>query len=505
MNAQKEMIFKFLNHKHNDTILVIILVLINFFVKGLYIHKGALSGDEPFSVYHAQMNIPSIISILSQGNNPPLYEIILHVWISFFGISELSVRFPSLIFNSITLGFLYKIGRKFLNQRIALVASIVFIFSNYQIYFSHEARVYSLLGMLTSISMYLFMRIMSEDEKKSSPFTAYKANYSFYSLLILPVVNTLIIYAHYFGFFVIATQYIFALFHLSFFKRNWKRLLLSIGIMILLYAPNIPTVIHRFIASYGETWVKPPQGIESIYNMLWAFSNAPIVAVVVIVLFFASFIKWVYQYKKQETNIRYAFIAFWFGFIFFTMFGLSYWVPMFLDRYLMPASVSFPLLVGICADYLIKKSRYNFVIPFITCFLFIITVKPDSYNKRDVKSLVAKIKSLKTQNTVVYFCPDWFELNFVYYYQPDWFKETAKNNQRILNEYLHADNIYPINHYQQIDTSSIAGAEKIIYIDAAADYVFPNNRIKQFMDLNFRVIEHIHIHDIFNVYVYELK
>lgn len=505
MNAKKEMINKFLNRNHNDTILIIILVLINFFVKGLYTHKGALSGDEPFSVYHAQMNIPSIISILSQGNNPPLYEIILHVWIRFFGISELSVRFPSLVFNCITIFFLFKIGKKFLNQQIALVASIVFIFSNYQIYFSHEARVYSLLGMLTSISMYLFMRIMNENEKDSTHISAYKPSQSIYPILTLSLVNTLIIYAHYFGFFVIATQYIFALFHISFFKRNSKRLLLSIGIMILLYAPNIPTVIHRFMASYGETWVKPPQGIESIYNMFWTFSNAPVVAVVVIVLFFTTFIKWVYQFKKQETNIRYVFIAFWFVFIFFTMFGLSYYVPMFLDRYLMPVSVSFPLLVGICTDYLIKKPRYNFVIPVITCFLFIITVKPDSYNKRDVKSLVAKIKSLKTQNTVVYFCPDWFELNFVYYYHPGWFKETAVKNQSALNEYLHADNIYPINHYQQIDTSSIAGVEKIIYIDAAADFVFPNNRIKQFMDLNFRAIEHIHIYDIFNVYVYELK
>ncbi|MCX7744276.1 MAG: glycosyltransferase family 39 protein [Flavobacteriales bacterium] len=472
----------------------------------MYINKGSLSGDEPFSVYHAQMNIPSIISQLSQGNNPPLYEIVLHGWISFFGISEPSVRFPSLLFNCITLFFIFKIGSKFLNQRIAVYASILFIFSNYQIYFSHEARVYSLLGMLTSISMYVFMHIIYNDEKKLQGINLKKTNNSNLSFIILALVNTLIIYAHYFGFFIIATQFTFTFLYLSFLKRNWKKLLISTGIMIFLYAPNIPIVINRFLASYEETWVKPPKGIESIYNMLWSFSNAPLVVVVILILLFASFIKWAYHYKKQEKSIHFAFIAYWFGFIFFTMFGLSYWVPMFLDRYLMPASVSYPLLIAICADYFkIKKMKFNFIIPIVICSLFIVTVKPDSYNKRDVKSLVAKIKSLKTKNTIIYICPDWFELNFVYYYQPSWFIETASNKKNNLNEYLHADNIYPINHYKQIDTTSISGKDKIIYIDAGSDFVLPDNNIKQFLDLNFNATEYLSIQDIFKVYIYNLK
>ena len=489
--------------KQEQTIIVTLLVLINFIIKGIFLSSNSLAGDEPFSVYHAQMNIVSIINLLSVGNNPPLYEIILHLWIKIFGISEFSVRMPSLIFSSITVLFIYKIGIKYLNNRIALYSSFIYTFSNYHILFAHEARVYAFLGMLTAISMYYFVGII-HDYKISSKVNNYILNYEGTSkYLSLAVVNTLIIYSHYFGFFVLMVQIIFLLFNLPILFKFWKKLLLCFISTALLYLPIILVFFNRFIESSGGTWVQPPTGLESVYNMLRGFSNAPVVTVCILSLFVFSIVKYLIHFKKEQKNIYFGFVVLWFVFILCFMFVVSFWIPMFIDRYLMTAAIAFPLLVGISADYLVKKSKYEFIIPFVIVLLFVSTVKPGKSNKRDVKETVAKVKEIKNSSTIVYFSPDFFDLNFVYYYNIQYFRLYDDRNK--IRQLLHSENIFPISSYSQIDTNLSKYMDKIVFLDAAADYSYPENSIKCKLDLTYNLRNQYKFYEIFNVYEYELN
>lgn len=489
--------------KHEKVIIAIVLLLINFTIKGIFLSSNSLAGDEPYSVYHAQMNVDSIISLLSQGNNPPLYEIILHFWIKLFGISEFSVRFPSLLFSSITVLFIYKLGVKYLNERVALYASIIFIFSNYHILFAHEARVYAFLGMLSIISMYYFMGILyditnSKDEHNNFHSSVKK------KLTALIIVNTLIIYSHYFGFFILITQFLFLALNRTLIMKYWKQILLSAAIIGLLYTPNIIVVFNRFIdSSSSGTWVEPPNGIDSIYNMFRQFSNAPVVAVCVISVLVISLGKYIFTKKNRQNNIYSRLVVIWFVFIFFFMFGISYIVPMFLDRYVMPAAIAFILVLGISVDYIISKPKYNYILPIVVCFLFIATVKPNLTNKRNVRETVEKIKEIKDSNTLVIICPSGFTMNFAYYYDIEMFKDYNDNDIYLnINNALSLENIYGINNIEDIDYKKW---DHIVFLDAAANFSFPDNNIMSTLNATYNIRGEYKFYDIFNVSEFESK
>ncbi len=479
----------------------LVLVLINFLFKGLFISNDSIAGDEPFSIYHAQMSVSAIIKQLSTGNNPPLYEILLHFWIKIFGISALSVRFPSLVFSCITLFFIYKLSIKNFNLRVAIYAAVFFIFSNYHTLLAHEARVYTLLGMLTALSMYYYLLLINTDTHQTK-----RQNITNFTLLILS--DIVLIYAHYFGFFILIVQCLFIVFHKELLLKYWKFLLYAIFILAIAYLPNIIIIFNRFIdASVNGTWLKIPNGIKSIYNMLWKFSNKPIVTVFVISIVSVAAIKY-FIIKKKVSTTSYSTncIIFWFLFIFLFMFGISFLIPMFMDRYLMSAAIAFCILLAIAVDYLIKRKYVKYLLPGLLCILFIYTAKPNYSNKMHVKATIEKIKKLKTEKVAVFFCPTWFDMNFMYYYNINCFKdyneiEIKKNIRRC----LYNDNIFPSDHQNQIDFSSLNRFDTVIFLDAGANFSLPDNGILQKFKETF-TLEHIYFStETYTLYVFKIN
>ena len=193
-------------------ILPTFFIVLGFVVKGLFLGSNSLGGDEPFSVYHSQQSLDHLFGIFQNENNPPLHFIILHYWIRFFGISEFAVRMPSLIFSAFTVLFIYRIGLRFFNLRIAIIASIIFTFSNYQILYAHEARAYALMGFLAVVSMFYYLEIIHSKSRSHAAFS-FSGGASKWKLFWFLLANALLIYTHFFGFFILFIQFFFIVFH----------------------------------------------------------------------------------------------------------------------------------------------------------------------------------------------------------------------------------------------------------------------------------------------------
>lgn len=471
--------------------LLLIIFLVNFILKFLYLGTESISHDEPFSIYHAQFDVSALVTYLKGYNNPPLYEIVLHGWIKLFGISEISVRFMPMLFSCFSAVFIYKIGKEFFNHRIAVLSSLIFTFSTFQTWYAHDSRVYTLFLLLTSVSFYLFYKLLHETINNKQ-------------ITILVFINALILYAHYFGLFV---WFVECLIIILFQLKNRKlvsRYFIINGIAFLLYIPQIVIMYQRFVESSSNgTWLKEPIGIESLYNMIWSFSNAPVVAVVCISFLLIALIKQLIS-RNKERNPFTIYTIIWFFVPFLLMFFISYKIPMFLDRYLIFATPAFYILISVAINYLFNKPVAFYISSVIISGLFIATFKINPSKKRSVKDTINYITSKKGTRTVVLVCPTDFNTTFAYYYNKEFFKSIRQDSEYgQMSDLMKGDNIYFINQIDQNIMNTINQFDNILYLDAGADFAMPHNNIKNFMQTHFNQTEEKHFPELFNAYIFK--
>lgn len=455
---------------------MLLFFLLNMAVKGWFIGQNSLAGDEPFSVYHAQMDVESIIRLLSSGNNPPLFEVLLHFWINVFGISEISVRMPSLLFSSVTVVYLFLMAATYLDRKSAIAVALIFIFSNYHIGLTHEARVYSLLGMLTVISINTYLTIVTSAING-------KSLDGYGHFFALGIINSLAIYAHYFGFIIIIIQGCFALINFRVLKQYHRGILVTIATLLVAYAPNVSVVFQRFSESSSGTWIPAPTGLDSLYFMFVSMCNAPVTAVFIIMLIMASGC-WRIRLKSRaeltQKSMFNIFISSWFVVVFFGMFLVSFKTPVFFDRYLMVATVVFPLIIGIAISSGSFNSRLQPWITLVTALLFVVTANPALSNNRPIKAVVEQIKIKKTEHTVVFICPDWLDLNLIYYYDRACFKNfDTQDIKRKIRETLINDNVFPITNHRELSIGLRDTTNHILFLDDASNVHYPNNKLEE--------------------------
>ena len=101
------------------------------------------------------------------GNwNAPLYWIVLHFWTKIFGISEFSLRFPSLIFSFSSVILIFVLGKELFNKKTGFIAGIFMGLSPFHLWYAQEARDYSMLLFFGLLSSLLFYKALRKGENR---------------------------------------------------------------------------------------------------------------------------------------------------------------------------------------------------------------------------------------------------------------------------------------------------------------------------------------------------
>jgi uncharacterized membrane protein len=463
----------------------LLFFIVNLMLRFFCLTVNPLSGDEPFSLYHAQMSASTIFSELSKGNNPPLFELLLHYWIDLKDISINWVRILPLIFSALTASFVFILARELQSLAFAIFVTLLYTFSTYHLQFGQEIRVYSLFGLLTIVSMWIFVRIL-----KNTPNIKWWISFT--------LVNIFLIYAHYFGFFVLFIQTLFFLFTAK--KKEIIHYLFYVLVMVTLYIPMLAVLLNRFLQSQQNMgWLAPPTSIEALYDMLWRFSNKPVVTVLCIALLIAAFLKWLISKNKTISRTSKLFLI-WFGISFFGMFLISFKTPMFLDRYLIYGSFSYLFLIVNAIYYLFSQPKIRLLTLGIITALFISTFQLYKPTNRNPPFISKTVKEANKNGYQTIISPPDYIPTFTYYFDINWF--TITDTQPIyftINKKLKDASIFFVYDYNEVKTES----KKWLYIDVASNLIVANNHVLENLHKTHLLVKEEKLDEITKAYYFE--
>jgi uncharacterized membrane protein len=134
-------------------------------------------------------------SVADDRAQAPLDYVIQHYFAGLLGQSEFALRFHAAFFGTITILALYYLVRSVFDERVALITAILYAVYPLHHNYSQESRPYALFTLLTVCSYLVFWHLLSAGKAKT-----------WFSYIL---VNTLLLYANYFGMFVVFSQFVF--------------------------------------------------------------------------------------------------------------------------------------------------------------------------------------------------------------------------------------------------------------------------------------------------------
>jgi uncharacterized membrane protein len=250
--------------------------------------KESLWGDEVFSFERAAVGVEWIAHLAAVGDvHPPLYYYILHFWMKLFGTSEFALRFPSLIFGVLAIPMIYLLGRRLFNEEVGLISALFLAISPFNVEYSQELRMYSLILFLALLSMYFFVRFLEQDSR------AVSVGYVLSTALML--------YADSFGLFVLVAQNLFVagLLLRSSQRRSLLKQWIPIqAIIVIIFAPWISVLSHQASSAESIVSISYANPITLLLNLAAGRLGTYYPTVALLILFLGLAVFSVFTYRK---------------------------------------------------------------------------------------------------------------------------------------------------------------------------------------------------------------
>jgi hypothetical protein len=238
----------------SSLLILTIILLLGFVSRLVNITAESVWVDEGFSYWAIRHD--DMLRVIINDVHPPIYFISLRLWAGVAGISELSLRYLSLLPSMLSIAVIYQVGMEIQRLRgasigyVPLIASLMLALADMEIYMSQTIRMYTWHVLWVLVSMWFFLRWIRLERRQD--------------LVWWTIANILLLYTQYLGLATIGAQALYILL----FTTNRQRIMGwgAIALACLTFVPWGLEVVAGQTANVGTGF-----NVPSTLASLWAW------------------------------------------------------------------------------------------------------------------------------------------------------------------------------------------------------------------------------------------
>jgi uncharacterized membrane protein len=216
--------------------------------------------DEALTVNISKLPVGDLLRHLKHDGHPPLYYLLLHVWMRWFGSGDNAVRSLSTIFSILTIPPLVLIARRLGGKAMATATLVLVVTSPFAIRYATETRMYALEMLLVTLGWLAVHWAMERP--------------TLGRLVPVSIVSGLLALAHYWSLYLLAALGIMLLI-------KWRRgdpaaLRVAIALFAggVLFLPWLPSFLYQ-AKHTGTPWGTPDRPTTVVATMFTDWGGGP--------------------------------------------------------------------------------------------------------------------------------------------------------------------------------------------------------------------------------------
>ncbi|MEI8330585.1 MAG: glycosyltransferase family 39 protein, partial [Methanomicrobiales archaeon] len=384
---------------------LIALTAIGFFLRFYNLGFNSLWLDEASTSTFAVMSLSGIWQATAGGEfNPPLFHWVEHFML-ILGNNEVIIRFVPALLGFLTIPLIYLAGKEFLDRNVGIIAAAAFTFSPFLIFYSQEARAYSMMLFFVAFAMVFY-------------FKALKTN-SLRDWALFGVLSALAFWTHFYSVVIIASLVLYAcMIQITNIQKNIQNLEMiaaSVVLFVVMCFPLLFLAVQLFASRTSSAPVFGIQGLEVISETFRQISGSDVAMYLFLLLFGIGIIQvFLIDKNKGIFFVTLTILTFAISFI------LSYKMPM-VPRYMIFFNTIF--FIGIAVSYKMFYGLTNnrgIVYAFIA-FLVILSAHTlvdyySGYSKEDWRGFSGQLQKITSPGDLVVVVPGYVSQPLNYYY-----------------------------------------------------------------------------------------